>query len=89
MFSVPIRKCFEVLIKYLFWQLNYPHSGIFCLRLQKLNKAKKCQDHRDEKRGKLILLHPIDKNYFSLVYVHMEPVFALFLSEKKVVFCLF
>ena len=41
------------------------------------------------KRGELILLCSIDKNYFSLVYVHMESAFALFLSEKKVVLCLF
>lgn len=34
------------------------------------------------KKSELTLLCPRHKNYFSLVYVHMEPAFAQFLLES-------
>lgn len=44
------------------------------------------QGSRNEKKNELALLYPSHENYFSLVYVHMEPAFAQFLLERKIVF---
>lgn len=59
------------------------------LKISKIKQSQASVRTAEMKKGELILLCSIDKNYFSLVYVHMESVFALFLSAKKVVLCLF